>query len=175
MSFTSTDIEKSLSSLGLGNGDVLFCHSNLSLFGNMYECEDKEHYCKNFLDAILNVIGDDGTLIVPTYTYSFFNNQAYDSITSSHKMGIFAEYVRQHVSSRRNDDPCFSVSILGRLRNDFIACSSSDTFGPRSVYEKLIAEDGKIVNFNMGPSSALIHYVEKLNVVKYRSDRTFTY
>jgi aminoglycoside 3-N-acetyltransferase len=173
MDFSQIDIVNCLVSLGLKKGQTVFCHSNLGLFGKMTHCFTKEQYCESFYQAFSSVLTTSGTLVVPNFSYSFFKHEVYDPLQSNHTMGIFANYLSRKKIAKRTNDPCYSVSIIGKLQNQFLECSSSDTFGSKSIYGKLIAENGLIINLNMQASSTLIHYLEKRQRVDYRKDRIF--
>ena len=58
----------------LTNGDTIYCHSAIGYFGRLLDCDSADDLCECFFDSIFEIIGDSGTLIVPTYTYSFPKN-----------------------------------------------------------------------------------------------------
>ena len=69
MRYTSIDeIKHLISSLGLKKKDVVLVHSSLFSLGKI------ENNVEGFYKAIRDVIGEEGTIIVPTFTYSFRRN-----------------------------------------------------------------------------------------------------
>ena len=64
--------------VGLKKGDIAMVHSDLRTFGKIGDVTDKERFIGLILNAFLNVLGKEGTLVVPTYTYSFCRNQVFD-------------------------------------------------------------------------------------------------
>src|SRR5262245_36521779 len=111
--YTCNDLKAALDRLPLEKGDVVFCHSNLGFFGRAEGVTDSYGLCEMFFDAIMERIGSNGTLCVPTFTYSFSKAQpeVFDiANTAAPKMGMFAEWVRvEHGKMRRSFDPCYSV------------------------------------------------------------------
>ena len=69
--YSYEDIVKCLKNVGLKNGDKIFIHSNIGFFGKLKDANDSSKYYENFKTAIFEIIGSEGTLVVPTFTYSF--------------------------------------------------------------------------------------------------------
>ena len=65
-----------------------------------------------FLKQIKNIIGKNGNIVVPAFTYSYCNNQIYDPKKVNKKMGKFSEVVQLDKNSKRSNDPIFSVSVM---------------------------------------------------------------
>ena len=61
----------------LKKGDTIYCHSAIGYFGRLLDCNNADDLCECFFDSIFDVIGVSGTLIVPTYTYSFPKNEIF--------------------------------------------------------------------------------------------------
>jgi aminoglycoside 3-N-acetyltransferase len=174
--YTKEDIVSSLKKTGLKNGDSIFLHSNIGFFGRLEDVDNSQKYCEILKDAIFDVLGKNGTLIVPTFSLSFCNNQIYDrQNTESFQCGMFSEFIRQLKISKRSDDANFSVCAIGEKADYFTKEVSEHSFGIDSFWDRLWKENGKICRFNMSSDyNTFIHFVErKLNVV-YRYDKEFT-
>ena len=70
------DIVEAIKKAGIQKNDVLFSYSNIGFFGKMHDAKSMDDYCSRFKKAIFEVIGKDGTLVVPTFSYSFCNNKS---------------------------------------------------------------------------------------------------
>lgn len=173
--YTSSQIVNSLKEIGLKNGDNIFVHSNLGYFGILKDANSKEDYWKIFKDSIFKVIGNDGTLIVPTFTYSFCWNHDFDLNSTPSIVGMFSEMVRTDLNSVRSEDGNFSVSAIGKNAIYFTENAPIHSFGINSFWDRFIKKNGKICCFNVGlVYNTLIHYVEKLLNVPYRYDKLFS-
>src|SRR3972149_1351419 len=73
--YTKEDIVNALLKVGLQQNDNVFSHSNLGFFGRLKGGSDNDSYCTAFKDAFFEVIGPGGTLVVPTFTYSYCWNK----------------------------------------------------------------------------------------------------
>lgn len=171
--YTKEDIIDSLSKAGVRHGDIIFTHSNLGFFGKIENLRSMEEYCSIFFEAIFEVIGDAGTLVVPTFSYSFFNNEIFDVDKTPSKMGAFSEYVRLKPSSIRSIDPNFSVSAIGKNAIALTENVSNYSFGKESFFDRFHQMNGVICNLNFDSGSTFIHFVEKDLGVYYRYDKGF--
>ena len=55
----------------------------------------KINYAEVFLKNIFKIIGKNGNLIVPTFSYSFFKSEKYINNITKSEMGIFSEWIRK--------------------------------------------------------------------------------
>lgn len=167
------DVVEALRDSGVDRGDAVFVHSNIGFFGELTGADGRADYVESFREAIRTVIGDDGTLVVPTFTYSFTEGEMFDPAESASEMGMLAEHVRTHPDSVRSVDPNFSVAAIGPLAARFTRDVPSHSFGRDCFWERFLAEDGLFCNFNRDASSTAIHYVERCLDVPYRWDKPF--
>ena len=171
--YSINDLRSCLRNMSLNKGDVVYCHSAIGYFGRISNCSNSDALCEMFYDSILEIIGSTGTLIVPTYTYSFPDNKIFDPENSSSSMGIFSEWIRSHQDSVRSLDPCYSVAIIGDNKDYLLDDIPENSFGRGSVFDKFYRLNGKILNFNF-PGNTFIHYVERELNVNYRFDKSFS-
>lgn len=170
--YTRSDIVDSLRAVGLGEGDSVFSHSNLGFFGQLEAGNSKKEYCDIFYDAIRDVIGESGTFVVPTFTYSFTDGCFFNPSETESDMGMLSEYIRTHPESTRSSDPNFSVAAIGPNAEYFTKNPPSHSFGKNSFWERFLAAKGKFCNFNV-TGITFVHYVEKCLSVPYRWDKPF--
>ncbi len=102
------DIVGGLQRLGVRAGEVLFCHSSLSSFGHV------EGGAQAVIRALIALVGEEGTLAVPTFSYSFPPDRPpFDPDTSPSQVGRITEVFRTWPGSLRTDQPSHPVSALG--------------------------------------------------------------
>lgn len=171
--FSYNDLRGALSRLPLEQGDVVFTHSNLGFFGRP-EGGGGAQICEMFFEAIMAVLGEKGTLVVPVFTYSFPRKQVFDPLKSSPAMGVFAEWVRGHPDSIRSEDPCYSVAAIGGNAASLVGSVPPNSFGDDSFFDRFYRVGGKVLNLNFDAGSTFIHYVERKLHVPYRFDKTFS-
>ncbi|MFA5074972.1 MAG: AAC(3) family N-acetyltransferase [Candidatus Babeliales bacterium] len=172
--YSKNDIIKALKSVGLKKGDSVFSHSNIGFFGRLAEAKDKYDYYKIFKEAIFDVIGSDGTFVVPTFSYSFCKKEIFDVKNTPSTCGFLSEMVRVDKDSLRSLDANFSVSVIGKNAKFFTEKAPEHSFGPNSFWERFVKLNGKICNFNFDAGSTFFHYFEKFLGVDYRFDKAFS-
>lgn len=171
--FTKEEFKSVIRIAGIKEGDILFGHSNIGFFGRIKGGDNADKNCKLILEAIFEVIGDQGTLILPTYTYSFSNNQIYDPNTSKGIGGYFSEYVRKKSESIRSLDPSVSVTAIGNKSKEITRDLPLESYGNDGIFDRLLKFDVKTLNLNIDSATTFVHYAEKLCGVDYRYTKKF--
>jgi aminoglycoside 3-N-acetyltransferase len=166
---------EALREIGLREGDLVFSHVGLGMLGYPREGRTEEAAFEVVTGAFREVLGDGGTWVVPTYSYTYTKRQVYDPATSPSTIGAFTELFRKLPGVRRSIDPNFSVGVLGPLADEIIADLPREHFGRDSVYDRLIRLDAKQANVGVGFRYAtFVHHVEQMNEVPYRYLKRFS-
>ncbi len=170
--YTAEDIRNALIQIGASDCTTLFVHSDV-MFGTPAEGFRKRAY----LDTLYEIIRSLGVrnLVIPAFTYSFCNGEAYDIVKSKTSMGAFNEHVRKMEGRYRTDDPLLSVSVPAALEPLF-AHVSEHSLGEESAMDILHhMEDVRFLFFGaeMADCFTYVHYVEKMMEVPYRFDMPF--
>ncbi|MBF0611777.1 MAG: hypothetical protein G8345_13490 [Magnetococcales bacterium] len=169
--YSRHSLADALVEVGLGSGQVVFCHSNIGLLGRPAEGSDPQTIFQVILGAFQDVLGKNGTLVVPTFTYSFPRMQPFDPDNTPSTCGIFSEMIRKHADARRSLDPVFSVAAVGGQARELTANVSENCFGPDSFFDRFHASNGMVCNLNLDAGSTYLHYVERQLLVPYRYDK----
>ena len=165
----SGDIVLGLRRLGMGPGDRVLVHSSLSSFGYV------EGGAPTVIDALLNAVGPEGTVLVPTLTgdeaLSPANPPRFDPRSSSCWTGRIPETFRMRPDAIRSLHPTHSVAAIGRdaesLTREHI--HSITPCDERSPYGKL-AELSNSYVLLLGvsyQSLTLLHHVEEIAGADY--------
>lgn len=168
--YSDKDLIDAFYQLGIKRGDILCVHTELFKFGIPLLSRNK--FLQTILNCFFEVIGQEGTLIMPTFTYSFCKNEVYDKINSKTKMGALNEYFRKQTGVKRTNDPIFSFAIKGAKEELFLKDTTS-CFGENCVYEVLAKENGKYIIFGLNEGHALVHYAEEKNTTFCRYFKNF--
>lgn len=174
--YTFADLVAVLKRAGIQEGDTVMVHADLQRFGRLADIKDRSAYASQFIDAFLSVLGESGTLVVPTYTYSFCNNQVYDVQHTPSTVGLFTEEVRKRFGAYRSLHPIFSVAAVGKKAKELTSNISKSSFGKGSIFDKLAnTKQAKYVIFGVKYFACTqMHYIEELEEVPYRYHKTFT-
>lgn len=173
--FVFQDIVKAIKNSGIEKGDVAMIHADLSKFGKLGDITDKTEFASAFIEAFRKVLRKEGTLIAPTFTYSFCNNEIYDPDKTPSTVGLFTEELRKRKDAFRSIHPIFSIAAIGKRAEELTANISKNSFGKGSIYDKLQKiENSKYVIFGVDYFACTqIHYIEEKLGAPYRYVKKF--
>ncbi len=171
--FSSLDVISAIHNVGIKHGDTVFIHADLGKFGRLADVKNRIDFNREFLNACLNAIGDKGTLVIPTFTYTTSEEEIFDYYESPSKVGYFSELARTTPGFRRSDDPIFSVTSKGPKTAMLINNLSNQCFGKDSLFDRMYNINAKILNLGFYFYPTFIHFVESQCKVPYRYDKTF--
>ncbi len=170
--YSDNDLLDVFEHLGIKRGDILCVHSELLGLGK--PLLPKNIFMQNIIDCFWKIIGEAGTLIMPTFTYSFCKNEVYDKLHSKSTVGILTDFYRQQIGVKRTNDPIFSFAVKGAKEKLFME-DTRKCFGNNSVYDMLAKQDGKIILFGTEMLGyTFSHYIEEKAKVDYRFYKTFS-
>jgi len=164
------DFLLSLEKLQIQPGDTIFIHSNLGMLG----LPDKKDDYSKLLYCISNYIGISGSIILPSFTYSFGKNEIFNlnSVLGIKEMGYLSLNAFE-TGFNRTRDPMFSLLIKGPIYNKVEIIDGYRSFGPGSVFSFLVDENVRILNICTGAGCTLIHELEFRLGAPYRFEKTF--
>ncbi len=176
-SYSKKEIKEKLLKLGVSRGDCLFLSSSLGMLGRPKGFKAKD-LNKIFLKTILDIIGNRGTLFVPTYSYSFSSKNkkgVFDIKKTKPKIGSFPNFFIKQNSIYRNADPFVSVSGKGFLAKKILSKSNFSSYGKNSVFHKLVnVKKAKLLNIGLGPNwTPFIHHAEYVSKISHRFEKVF--
>ena len=172
--YNKTQMVEAFRELGVRKGDVVFSHINIGYFGIPKAGNNVEAAFETIFDAFMEVLGTTGTLVVPTFTYSFCKGEVFDIENTTSTCGVFTEKLRNLPQAQRSMNPIFSVAAVGKKAVELTENISDECFGKDSFWDFFLSSNGVIVNLNLNAGSTFIHYVEKCLKVPYRYDKLFT-
>lgn len=168
-------IGSALAAAGLGQGHTILVHSSLSSLGYVQGGAD------TVIDALLALVGDSGTVLVPTLTGTALdakdNPPAFDVSTTPCWTGLIPETFRQRDKAVRSVHPTHSVAAIGAAAHD-LTKDHIDSITPcddLSPYGKL-AQMANSTIVLMGvdhQANTMLHHVEELAGADYHMQRGF--
>ena len=139
-------IKRDLKKLGLKEGDIVLVHSSLSSIGYVEGGADV------VIDALLETVGNTGTVVVPTLTLStedFFqdNPPIFDPKKTPCYTGKIPEVFRQREDAVRSIHPTHSVAAIGPHAEYLTKDNqkSQTPCGEHSPFYELITLDGYLL------------------------------
>jgi len=166
------DVVDVMRKAGIKKGDSVFVHSDLKLFGKINNKVTRNEFLEAFVESLKKVLGANGNIIMPTFSYSFCRKEIFNPETTSSTVGILTEYFRKLKEAKRSIDPIFSVVAVG-YDKDYFADVGNDCFGKKSIFEKLYDKNVKIVFLGETFDMTYVHFIEQRCGVYYRFIKKF--
>ena len=169
---TAGDFLDALRKTGIENGDTIFVHSDIKVFGKI-TIGDKAELMRALVSVLEECVGPEGTVVMPAFSYSFCKGEVFDTASSRSTVGALTDFFRTEPGVGRSIHPIFSVGAWGAHRKDFMR-TTKDSFGEGTVFDTLRQKDGKIVLFGTDfQACTFLHYIEQMHEVPYRFMKTF--
>ena len=167
---TFDDLVHHFLELGVEAGDSLLVHSSYKAFGGV------EGGPQTVIDSLLEVLGNEGTLIMPTFNFDFCKGTPWDVRSTPSQMGVITNMVREHPKAKRVFHPIYSFSILGKNAEALTQDRYKSSFERNSLFGKLRDVDGKImiVGLSYTNSMTFFHHVEEMEGIDYRYMKAFS-
>jgi aminoglycoside 3-N-acetyltransferase len=167
---TKNELVENFQTAGLQAGDTLLVHSSYKSLGGV------EGGPKTVIDALLEVLGVEGTLIMPTFNFDFCMGEPWDVRNTPSHMGAMTNMVREHPDAKRVFHPIYSFAILGKHAEFLTQERYKSSYGPNSLFAKLRQLDGKImvIGLRYTDSMTFFHHVEEMEGVDYRYMKEFS-
>jgi aminopeptidase-like protein/aminoglycoside N3'-acetyltransferase len=159
--------------LGMAAGDTIFVHSAYSTLSRAPG--GVEGGPQTVIDAILDVVGPEGTLIMPTFNYDFLRGTPWDIRTTPSQMGALTELVRSDPRAKRMFHAIYSMAAIGRHADELAAHRSGDCFGETTIFSKFREWNAKILILGLAYSKSItfLHHCEQAAGVDYRFLKEF--
>lgn len=159
--------------IGIGKGDTVFLgidmgkiplpYIEFSLSKSAIKKRNRE-LCEFVYETIKDVIGEKGTIIVPTYSYTCARDGAiYIHEKTPSEVGPFTEYVRCLPESNRSIHPIFSVCAIGSRATELTTNCGGSAFGICSPFARLSSHGCKFLNLGIPFHGSLtyVHHIEQ--------------
>lgn len=177
------NFKNKLHEMGICKGDLLYISSDMTML--MYRCtkafslkgkDGKSFFLNSFTDMLKETVGEEGTLLVPVFTWDFCRGIAFDSRTTHGDVGSFGNWLldnRQDFSRTRH--AIYSFMVWGKAAPLLGAMDNRTAWGKDSPFAYLHSNNGKnlLVNVSLEKCFTFTHYVEECIRVPYRYFKDF--
>ncbi|MBS1250721.1 MAG: SPBc2 prophage-derived aminoglycoside N(3')-acetyltransferase-like protein YokD [Chloroflexi bacterium] len=165
-----TTLSENWAKCGVEAGDTLLIHTSLRRTLSNYDTTPEI-----VLESFLDVLGEEGTLLLPLFNFEFTKGVPFDIRTTPSQMGALTEAGRLHPGAVRSGHPIYSFAAIGAKAYRFNVDNFSG-YGSESPFTILCELDGKIgiIDLMDQNSMTFYHHIEELHDVPYRYHKEFT-
>ncbi len=133
------DLVRDLISLGVRPGDLLMVHSSLRSIGLV------EGGPETVVDALLQALGPQGTLVVPTFTYPTAGDSkfVFDPVHTPSQMGAISEAARRRPQAHRSIHLAHSIAAIGPLAETIATAGGASGWDVDSPMRQVFDRNGR--------------------------------
>ncbi len=145
--------------IGIERGDKLLIHSSFKSLGHI------EGGIETFIEALKLAVGEEGTLMLPTFTYGSVNaeNPVFNIKETPSCVGMVPEVFRHSEGVKRSLHPTHSLAVWGKDKDYYIENHYADNncLDVNSPIFKLKENGGKVLLVGCGlAKNTILHGVE---------------
>ena len=163
---TQTEVAEGLKETGLKPGDVVLVHSAMRTLGHV------DGGAETVVAALLEMLGERGTLVVPTFTFvhQAEEDPIIDPANDPSEMGIITETVRQRPNALRSTTYRHSFAAIGRRAQVITEVDPAlSPFDLRSSFGVMLALNTQVLLLGLTYAiSTSHHFAEWVCDVPYR-------
>lgn len=170
-----------LISLGINIGDVIFMASDVTKTLQFW-CKESnvDSHCEvmnALIDACKEVVGKDGTVMFPAYTWRFCKGKTFNRNKSLSQVGALNNWIIKRRSDfKRTWHPLYSFMVYGKYAKDLLEMRNYSSFGMDSPFAFMHKKNAKmiILDVDLNNCYTFAHYVEQCVKIPYRYHKNFT-
>tara|TARA_B100000029_G_C17454503_1_gene916200 strand:- start:165 stop:908 length:744 start_codon:yes stop_codon:yes gene_type:complete len=167
------ELNKLLDNLNIKKKNNLIIHSNSA--GLLQYNKNKRKVFDLFWNVLKKRVGNEGTVVFPTYNYNILSNKKKNLSVS--QVGLLTNFIIKKKEFIRTKNPVFSHAIFGKLKDELKTEDTNIAFGTKnSIFQKFIDNKFKIIGFCCPVNSiTILHHLEVLARVDYRFKKIFNF
>ncbi len=163
--------------LHLKKGDNVYVTSDVKQL--LYDCmQNEDDTDLNILiDGIIDIIGENASLVFPTFNWSFCKGEPYDHYKTPCKTGSLGKLALKRDDFARTKHPIYSFAVWGRDKKALCALDNKSSFGPDSPFAFMVDHGYRnlFIDKDTQHSFVFVHYAEESSgLVPYRYLKDFT-
>lgn len=157
-------------------GDKIWLSSDLIQLVLKFRANKIKFDGSALLDAFQEAVGEDGTLLLPTFSFEFSNKKYYDISKTKGITGALGNIAMQREDFRRTQHPMHSFEVWGHDQERLVSMTNRHAFGVDSPFGYCHRDHVKqvILGTDYVHAITFIHYAEVTCNVPYRFAKSFT-
>lgn len=162
--------------LDLKKGDSIWVSSELIKFVLKFKKKKISFDGNALIDSFQKAVGEDGTIIIPTFSFEFSNNKYYDILNTKGTTGILGNLSMQRLDFTRTQHPMHSFTVWGKDKDVLASMNNLNSFGIDSPFGYCLNKHVRqiILGTDYVHAMTFIHYAEVTCNVPYRFAKSFT-
>lgn len=161
---------------GISKGDTVLVHSDIRRCLIRARHQGVKLTPAEILASFVEAVGEQGTLLLPTFNFDFTTTKEFDLTRTPSQMGSLTEFGRTDPRFVRTGHPVYSFVACGAHKSIFESIDNKSAYGADSPFAALLELGGKVAVLDLQDQDSMTfyHHVEELHDVDYRYHKNFS-
>lgn len=157
-------------------GDILYVVSDIFLLTKIVREYGEVFDRERFLDTLMDVVGAEGTLMIPTFNWDFCEGIPFDYKKTRCKTGALGVAALNSKKYVRTKHPIYSFAVRGKRAMELYEMDPQNSFGEGSCFDFMYQNDAKALVIGLPAMKGLtfLHHAEQVVGVPFRYQKNFT-
>ena len=162
--------------LPICKGDILYVVSDVLNIAKTCRDNGEKFGCEKFIESLQEAVGENGTLMFPTFCWDFCKGIAFDYHKTKGKTGALGNAALKMSGFKRTQHPIYSFAAWGRDKGILIQMDNLSSFGEDSPFAHMRKNRAKALVLGLSSirGNSFVHYIEQSMGVEYRYEKEFT-
>ena len=151
------------SRLGINKGDRVYVTSDVKNL--LYEAmhHDDETDLNILIEGMMDIIGEEGSLVFPSFNWSFCGGTPFDYHKTPAKTGSLCKVAMARDDFKRTKHPIYSFVCWGKDTEDLCALDNKSSFGNDSPFAYMVSHGYRnlFIDKELEHSYVFVHYAEQ--------------
>ena len=163
--------------MGIKTGDIVFISSDakIMLLDALRNKSSKD--LNDFIDGLIEVVGENGTIFFPTYNWGFCKGDTFDYHSTACETGALGTVALHRGDFKRTKHPIYSFAVYGKDKEYLVGLDNKDSFGLDSPFNYFKEKNviNYIIDVSLQHSFTFTHFAEEHSgVVEHRFIKEFS-
>lgn len=168
--------QKLVEPFGLKKGDSIWLSSELMKIVVLCKKQKIDFDSNKLIEAFQDAVGEEGTILIPTFSFDFSNKKYYDIVNTKGITGVLGNVALKRDDFKRTRHPMHSFAVWGKDRDLLASMENKHSFGLDSPFGYCVGHHVKqvILGTDYLRAVTFVHYAETTCNVPYRFAKNFT-
>ncbi len=160
----------------IAQGDIVYVVSDVLELAKAVQEGGQRFDRQQFIQAVLERVGEEGTVLFPAFNWGFCRGQAFDYRRTPSMTGALSREALRRPDFKRTRHPIYSFAVWGRYQEELCGYDNRNAFGRGSIFDFLYQKHAKALVIGLPTLAGLtfIHHVEQMVGVPYRYEKEFS-
>ncbi len=160
----------------INKGDRLWLSSELIKLVLQFKREGIKFDGTALIEAFQDAVGEEGTLMFPTFTFEFSNKGRYDVLNTKGTTGALGNIALGRTDFCRTQHPMHSFAVWGKEKEELVSMDNKNSFGIDSPFGYCLGKHVRqiILGTDYVHAMTFVHFAEAVCNVPYRFAKSFS-